>query len=75
MKPNIEELRKKYMDNPPEGRLIEEMREPTLPELLTQYLDSRRDERSDWTVSGQRKGTVIDLQKVAVSFRCVFAGT
>ena len=47
------------------NRLIEEMREPTLPELLTQYLDARRDERSDWSVSGQRKGTVIDLKKVS----------
>ena len=41
------------------------MREPTLHELLTQYLDSRRDERSDWSVSGQRKGTTMDLQKVS----------
>ena len=55
----IAELREKR------NRLIEEMREPTLPELLTQYLDSRRDERSDWSVSGQRKGTVIDLKKVS----------
>ena len=47
------------------NQLVEEMREPTLPELLTQYLDSRRDERSDWSVSGQRKGTVMDLQKVS----------
>ncbi len=47
------------------NRLIEEMREPTLPELLTQYLDSRRDERSDWSVSGQRKGTTMDLKKVS----------
>ena len=47
------------------NRLIEEIREPTLPELLTQYLDSRRDERSDWSVSGQRKGTTMDLQKVS----------
>ena len=55
----IAELREKR------NRLIEEMREPTLPELLTQYLDSRRDERSDWSVSGQRKGTVMDLKKVS----------
>ena len=47
------------------NQLVEEMREPTLPELLTQYLDSRCDERSDWSVSGQRKGTVMDLQKVS----------
>lgn len=55
----IEELREKR------NRLIEEMHEPTLPELLTQYLDARRDERSDWPVSGQRKGTTMDLQKVS----------
>ena len=28
-------------------KLVEEMREPTLPELLMQYMDERRDERSD----------------------------
>ncbi len=55
----IAELREKR------NRLIEEMRKPTLPELLTQYLDSRRDERSDWSVSGQRKGTTMDLKKVS----------
>lgn len=55
----IAELREKR------NKLIEEMREPTLPELLTLYLDSRRDERSDWSVSGQRKGTMMDLKKVA----------
>lgn len=55
----ITELREKR------NRLIEEMREPTLPELLTQYLDSRRDERSDWSVSVQRKGTTMDLKKVS----------
>ena len=55
----IAELREKR------NKLIEEMREPTLPELLTQYLDSRHDERSDWSVSGQRKGTTMDLQKVS----------
>ena len=55
----IMELREKR------NKLIEEMREPTLPELLTQYLDSRRDERSDWSVSGQRKGTTMDLKKVS----------
>ena len=55
----IAELREKR------NRLIEEMREPTLPELLTQYLDSRRDERSDWSVSGQRKGMTMDLKKVS----------
>ena len=55
----IAELREKR------NKLIEEMREPTLPELLTQYLDSRRDERSDWSVSGQRKGTMMDLKKVS----------
>ena len=46
-------------------KLVEEMREPTLPELLMQYMDERRDERSDWSVSGQRKGTNMDLKKVS----------
>ena len=46
-------------------KLVEEMREPTLPELLMRYMDERRDERSDWSVSGQRKGTNMDLKKVS----------
>ena len=48
-----------------QNQLIEEMREPTLPELLMQYMDDRRDERSDWSASGQRKGTNLDLKKVS----------
>ena len=46
-------------------KLVEEMREPTLPELLMQYMDERRDERSDWSASGQRKGTNMDLKKIS----------
>ena len=37
----------------------------TLPELLMQYMDERRDERSDWSASGQRKGMNMDLKKVS----------
>ena len=46
-------------------KIVEEMREPTIPELLMQYMDDRRDERSEWSVSGQRKGTNMDLKKVS----------
>ena len=34
MKPNIEELRKKYMDNPPEGITSEDIRNMSEDELL-----------------------------------------
>ena len=34
MKPNIEELRKKYMDNPPEGFTSEDIRNMSKDELL-----------------------------------------
>ena len=34
MKPNIEELRKKYMDNPPEGMTSEDIRRMGEDELL-----------------------------------------
>lgn len=34
MKPNIEELRKKYMDNPPEGMASEDIRCMSEDELL-----------------------------------------
>ena len=34
MKPNIEELRKKYMDNPPEGMTSKDIRSMSEDELL-----------------------------------------
>ena len=34
MKPNIEELRKKYMDNPPEGMTSKDIRDMSEDELL-----------------------------------------
>ena len=34
MKPNIEELRKKYMDNPPEGMTSEDIRRMSEDDLL-----------------------------------------
>lgn len=34
MKPNIEELRKKYMDNPPEGMTSKDIRNMSGDELL-----------------------------------------
>ena len=46
-------------------KLVEEMREPTLPELLMHYMDDRQDEREDWSVIAQRKGTNMDLKKVS----------
>ena len=43
---------------------LEEKREPTLPELLSRYLDLRSGERSGWTSKGKLKGTVSDFNKV-----------
>ena len=34
MKPNIEELRKKYMDNPPEGMTFKDIRHMSEEDLL-----------------------------------------
>ena len=41
----------------------------SLPELLGQYLDLRREERTGWTSKGQLKGTVNDFNKVMVAIR------
>lgn len=43
---------------------LTQTREPTLPELLSRYMDLRREERSDWTAKGQLKGAVSDFNKV-----------
>ena len=44
--------------------ILQEAKEPTLPELLGKYLDLRREERTGWTSKGQLKGTVNDFNKV-----------
>ena len=44
-------------------------REPTLPELLSEYLDLRREERTGWTGKGQLKGSVADFNKVMEAVR------
>ena len=38
---------------------LQEAKEPTLPEMLGQYLDLRREERTGWTRKGQLKGTCL----------------
>ena len=43
---------------------LAEMKEPTLPEILSQYMQIRQDERSTWSAKGQLKGTVADYEKV-----------
>ena len=48
---------------------LQEAKEPTLPELLGQYLDLRREERTGWTSKGQLTGTVNDFNKVMVAIR------
>ena len=43
---------------------LEQAKEPTIPELLSRYLEQRSGERSGWTAKGQLKGTVGDFNKV-----------
>ena len=43
---------------------LEQAKEPTIPELLSRYLDLRREERTGWTSKGKLKGTVGDFNKV-----------
>lgn len=43
---------------------LEQTKEPTIPELLSQYLGLRSGQRADWTSRGKLKGTVADFNKV-----------
>ena len=43
---------------------LEQTKEPTIPELLSQYLELRSGQRADWTSRGKLKGTVADFNKV-----------
>ena len=43
---------------------LEQAKEPTIPELLSRYLDKRSEERTGWTTKGKLKGTVGDFNKV-----------
>ena len=43
---------------------LEQTKEPTIPELLSQYLELRSGQRADWTSRGKLKGTVADYNKV-----------
>ena len=46
---------------------LEAAKEPTLPELLSQYMELRQNERNGWSSRGQLKGTVSDFEKVSQS--------
>ena len=48
---------------------LEQAKEPTIPELLSRYLDMRSEERTGWTSKGQLKGTVNDFNKVMDAIR------
>lgn len=47
MKPNIEELRKKYMDNPPEGMTARDIRNMSDSDLLDMDYFLNEDELDD----------------------------
>ena len=51
---------------------LEQAKEPTIPELLSRYLDKRSEERTGWTSKGKLKGTVGDFNKVNQSGACHF---
>ena len=38
--------------------------EPTIPQLLSRYMEQRGEERADWTSKGKLKGAVSDFNKV-----------
>ena len=44
--------------------VLEQTKEPTIPELLSQYLELRSGQRAGWTSRGKLKGTVADFNKV-----------
>ncbi|MCQ2508273.1 MAG: MobA/MobL family protein [Dorea sp.] len=44
---------------------IAEMKEPTLPEILVQYMELRQEERSTWSSKSQLKGTLSDYEKIS----------
>ncbi len=45
--------------------VLAEAKEPTLPEILIQYMDMRSEERSTWTSSkGKLRGSVSDFNKI-----------
>lgn len=48
MKPDIEELRKKYMDNPPEGMTSMDIRRMSEDELLDMDYFLNKDELDDY---------------------------
>ncbi len=43
---------------------LEQAKEPTLPELLYQYLSLRQEERTGWTAKGQLKSSVSDFNRI-----------
>lgn len=46
---------------------LQEEKEPTLVELLADYLEVRSEERSSWSGTGKLKGAVADFEKVKVA--------
>ena len=59
------EERKRWHSDLLEKRHLEETRESTIPELLGEYLDERKAERSDWTRLGQIHGSTKDLKRAS----------
>ena len=51
-------------------KVLEQAKEPTLPELLHQYLELRSGQRAGWTAKGKLKSMVADFNKVqtAINF-------
>ena len=49
--------------------MLGQTKEPTIPELLSRYLDLRSEERSGWTSRGKLKGAVADFDKVQAAIK------
>ena len=49
----------------------EELREPSLAELLLRYMDTRREERTDWSSYAQINGSLNDLKKISHALVCL----
>ena len=66
LKSKIADLKEKW-----EQLNKEELREPSLAELLLRYMDTRREERTDWSSYAQINGSLNDLKKISHALVCL----
>lgn len=66
LKSKIADLKEKW-----EQLNKEKPQEPMLAELLLQYMDARREERTDWSSYAQINGSLKDLKKISHALVCL----